>query len=123
MPRLLLFSLHFALEFAVGDELVRLRFLSPPIDLEIAQDERAFAVSLEKNKWVRRKKTRRVKHIGIVVARRDDQASLAGHFLALAHRTFLRAKNMLVIPRLAKRAEGPRTRRLVQRTSITRRAT
>ena len=72
--RLFGFSLHFALELAEHDEFVRIGLLATAIDLQIAQDQCALAVSFQKNKWIRRPKFRRVKHVGISLAGGDDQA-------------------------------------------------
>ena len=44
--RLFRFSLHFALEFAEHDEFVRIGLFAAAIDFQIAQDQRALAVSL-----------------------------------------------------------------------------
>lgn len=74
--RLFRFSLHFALELAKGNELVRVSLLARTIDFQIAQDQRAFAVSLEKNERIGRPELRRVQHIRVILARRYDQAIL-----------------------------------------------
>ena len=68
-------ALYFMLEFAQHDELVRFRRSLCPIDFQIAQHQRAVAVLLEKNERIPDKNTCRVKHIGIGVARRNDEAS------------------------------------------------
>ena len=66
--------LHLVFELAVGQNLVRLGLLASAIDLEIAQDERSLAILLEKNKGIGREEARRVKHVRVILAGRDDQA-------------------------------------------------
>ena len=68
-------ALYFTLEFAQHNELVRSRCSLCPIDFQITQHQRALAVLLEKNKGIADKNARRVEHIGIGVARRNDEAS------------------------------------------------
>src|SRR5207249_11531727 len=67
------FSLYFAFELAEHDKLVGVGLLAASINLQVAQHERAFAVSLQKNKWIRRPELRRVKHVGIGLAGRNDE--------------------------------------------------
>ena len=71
--RLLCLALYFAFELAEHDKLVRLRILLRPIDLQIAQDERALPVLLKKNERIADEDPCRVKHIGIGIAGRDNQ--------------------------------------------------
>src|SRR5438477_11117314 len=66
-------ALCFALELAQHDELVRLRRSLCPIDFQIAQHKRALAVLLKKNKRIADKNARRVEHIGIGIAWRNDK--------------------------------------------------
>jgi hypothetical protein len=53
---------------------VRVSLSAPAIDLQIAQDECAFAVALQKNEWIRRPKFRGIKYVRIRLAGGDDQA-------------------------------------------------
>src|SRR5215470_4213831 len=46
-------SLRLALELTKHDKFICIGLLASSIDLEIAQDQRAFAVSLQENKWIR----------------------------------------------------------------------
>ena len=75
--RLFGFALHFALDLAEHDKFIRVGLLATAVDFQIAQHERAFAVSLQKNKGIGRPKSRRVKHIGIGFARRHDHPGFA----------------------------------------------
>ena len=69
------FSLHFALELAERNEFIGLRRLFAPRSISRSlKTNGAFAVLLEKNERIRRQEFGRVKHVGIVLARRDDQA-------------------------------------------------
>ena len=82
--RLFRFPLHLALERAQHDKLVCLRLFLRPIDLQIAQNQRALAVLLKENKRVADKNSRRVKHISVRIARRNDETrrlSFGGHAL------------------------------------------
>ncbi len=101
--RLLPCALQFAFELAQRDDLVCLRLFPRAIDLQVAENDGSLAVLLEKNKRVRDKEPRGVKHVGIVLARRDDQASFVFRFLSGAHLTFLSANPLLVIPSRARR--------------------
>ena len=75
--RLLRFSLHLALELAEHEEFIRFGLFATAIDFQITQDQRAFAVALQKNERIGRPKLRRVKHIRVGFAGRDDEAGLA----------------------------------------------
>src|SRR5207302_11172938 len=95
--RLLRFSLHLALELAEHEEFIRFGLFATAIDFQIAQDQRAFAVALQKNERIGRPKLRRVKHIRVGFAGRDDEAGFAtsdfgfrdsGFFLHLAASPF-----------------------------------
>src|SRR5205823_14707521 len=84
--RLFCLALYFAFELAEHDKLVRLRILLRPIDLQIAQDERALPVLLKKNERIADEDPCRVKHIGIGIAGRDNQTRSFGfccHFSML----------------------------------------
>jgi hypothetical protein len=72
--RLLGLALHFAFELVEHDKLVRLRILLRSIDLQIAQDQDAFPLLLKKNKRIADENPRRVKHVRVSVAGRDNQA-------------------------------------------------
>src|SRR5207248_10783818 len=80
--RLLCLALYFAFELAEHDKLVRLRILLRPIDLQIAQDERALPVLLKKNERIADEDPCRVKHIGIGIAGRDNKRANSG-FVAI----------------------------------------
>src|SRR5437868_11466670 len=69
-------ALDFTLELTVADKFVRLRLLAAAIDLEIAQNERAFAVLLQKNKRIWRPEPGRVEQVGIGLTRGNDQTCL-----------------------------------------------
>ena len=71
------FSLYFAFELAEHDKLVGIGLLAASINLQVAQHERSFAVSLQENKWIRRPEFRRVQHVRIGFARGDDEAGLS----------------------------------------------
>ena len=102
--RLFRFSLHFAFEFAKGNEFVRVSLLARTIDFQIAQDQRAFAVSLKKNKRIGRPELRRVQHVGVMLARRYDQAIFSFGFCSHPRSAIhLRSVAMLVIPRSPRR--------------------
>ena len=73
--RLFGFALYFPLEFTQHEELVRFRRSLCPIDFQITQDEGPLALLLEKNKGIADKNAGRIKHIGIGIARRNDEAS------------------------------------------------
>src|SRR5215471_20037085 len=72
--RLFRFPLQLALELAEHYELIRISLLAAAIDFQIAQDQCSFAVTLKKNEWIGRPKLRRIKHVGILLARSDDKA-------------------------------------------------
>ena len=72
--RLFRFALHFTLELIVGNKFIHLRRPSATTHFEIAQDNCALTVLLEKNKRVARPEFRRVKHVRVDVARRDDES-------------------------------------------------
>ena len=61
-----------ALELAEHYKFIRVSLFAAAIDFQIAQDQRSFAVALKENEWIRRPKLRRVKHVGILLARCDD---------------------------------------------------
>src|SRR2546430_16298627 len=71
-------ALHFAFELVEHDKLVRLRILLRSIDLQIAQDKGAFPVLLKKNKWIADENPRRVKHVRVGLAGRDNQTRYFG---------------------------------------------
>src|SRR5437588_12532390 len=77
-------ALYFALEFAQHDELVRFRGSLCPIDLQIAQHQRAFPILLEENERISDKNTSRIEHIRIGVAGRNNEAS---ELILLCHET------------------------------------
>src|SRR5262245_17651614 len=68
------FSLHFALELAEHDDVIRVGLPWTGIDFQIAQDKRAPAIAFQKDEWIGRPKLRRVKHVGIGVAGGNDEA-------------------------------------------------
>src|SRR6185503_20820143 len=72
--RLFRISLQLALNFAKHYKFIRVSLLAGAIDLQVTQDQCAFAVALKKNEWIGRPKLRRVKHVGILLARSDDEA-------------------------------------------------
>src|SRR6186997_1664308 len=72
--RLFRISLQLALDFAKHYKFIRVSLLAGAIDLQITQDQCAFAVALKENEWIGRPKLRRVKHVGILLARCDDEA-------------------------------------------------
>src|SRR5262249_51657463 len=76
-------SLHLALELTKHDKFICIGLLASSIDLEIAQDQRAFAVSLQENKWIRRPKLRGIKHVRVGLACGDDKAG--GFAFCFAH--------------------------------------
>ena len=80
--RLFRFTLHFALELIERNELVDLCGPATTIHLQVAQNDCALSVLLEKNEWVASPKLGRVKHVGIDVACRDDQS---GSILSVLH--------------------------------------
>ena len=67
-------SLHFSLELAEHDEFIRIGLLATSIDFQIAQDERALAISFQEDEWIRRPKLCRIKLVRIGFAGGDDQA-------------------------------------------------
>ena len=72
--RLFRFPLQLALELAEQYEFISISLLAATIDFQIAQDQCPFAVALKENEWIGRPKLRRVKHVGILLARSDDKA-------------------------------------------------
>ena len=67
------FALHLFFKTAVRQNLIRLRLFAAATDFQIAQDERSLAVLFEENKSVRREEASRIQHVGIGLARRDDE--------------------------------------------------
>src|SRR6476659_7228089 len=72
--RLFRFSLQLALDFAKHYKCIRVSLLASAIDFQITQDQRPVAGALKENEWIGRPKFRRVKHVGILLARSDDEA-------------------------------------------------
>ena len=109
------FSLHFALDLAEHDEFIRLGLLAPAIDLQIAQDERAFAVAFQKNKWIGREKFRRVKHVGIVSLAATMRRAGFVFDLLMCRFSCLRSIAMHVIPSEARDLTLVRLRQTIKR--------
>src|SRR5260370_32128961 len=72
--RLLRFALHFSLKLVQRNELVDLRRPAAAVHFQIAQNDRALSVLLEKNKRIARPELCRIKHVRVDVAGRDDQS-------------------------------------------------
>ena len=83
--RFLAVALDLPLDFAQRHDLIHLRLAPATIDLEIAQDDRAFAVLLEKDEWIADEHARRIKHVGVALAVGNDEARLFASSLGLAH--------------------------------------
>src|SRR5207237_8878611 len=69
-----IFVLHFALQFIERNKFVRLGLPATAINLQLAQDQGALAILLEKNERIGREKSRRIQHVSVVFTSCDDQA-------------------------------------------------
>src|SRR5439155_20677470 len=75
-----LLALHFSLELVERNKLVDLGRPSAAIHLEIAQNDCALSILLEKNERIAGPEFRRVKHVRIDVAWRDNEARFVIRF-------------------------------------------
>src|SRR5439155_22201579 len=78
--RFFCFALHFSLELVERNKLVDLGRPSAAIHLEMAQNDCALSILLEKNERIAGPEFRRVKHVRIDVAWRDNEASIGLRF-------------------------------------------
>src|SRR4051794_32980329 len=95
--RFSLLSLHLSLERAVGNELVSLGLFPGAIDLQVTQDQRPPSALFQENKGVGCEESRRVKHVGVLFARRHHQSHHLILFPSAAHQTVLSANRRLVM--------------------------
>src|SRR6266478_9125943 len=102
-------SLYFALDLAEHDEFICVGLLATAIDLQIAEDKRAFAIAFEKDEWIGRPKLCRIEHVGIRVAGSDDEA---GWFCFwFAHSSCYAAWRCRATASVAKSRDGRRSAR------------